>query len=179
VKIGEKFAPHQNMKKVYAIYALIAALVFLLPISAATWAAFVYYPQIGWGVAVVLYVLVIAVLVFLAYWIPKFYSSISYTLTNEGVVEEKGVWWKSRHVVPYSRIMSIDVIQGPISRHFGVGSLFIYTAGYTGPYGGSFGRRSEASIIFVQNPIELRDMILSFVQRKPLFDQARLARKQT
>lgn len=169
MKIGEKFGPHPNMKKVYATYALAAVLVILAMFSVATGAVFVFVPKFAWAVAVALYAPLIGLVCFFTYWIPKFYSSISYVLSNDEVMEEKGVWWKSKHVVPYSRVMSIDVIQGPVSRHFGVGSVFIYTAGYTGPSGGSFGRRSEASVIFVQNPVELRDKILGFVRERSLF----------
>ncbi|MGQ9760113.1 MAG: PH domain-containing protein [Candidatus Methanomethylicaceae archaeon] len=48
-----------------------------------------------------------------------------------------------RHAVPFSRIMSVDTIQGPISRRLGVGTVDIYTAGYTGRSGGGGEPRSR------------------------------------
>jgi rubrerythrin len=77
-----------------------------------------------------------------------------------------------KHTVPYSRVMSVDVIQGPISRHFGLATVDVYTAGYTGVSGGSGGprsRRAEASILFVPNAEEIRESILQRVRSRPLF----------
>jgi hypothetical protein len=67
--------------------------------------------------------------------------------------------------------MSVDVIQGPISRHFGIGSVHVYTAGYTGPHGGTTGpgvRGAEACIWGVPNFVEIRDKIIEFVRGRPL-----------
>ncbi|MGP3668006.1 MAG: PH domain-containing protein [Candidatus Bathyarchaeota archaeon] len=72
-----------------------------------------------------------------------------------------------RHVVPYSRIMSVDIIQGPISRMFGLGSVYVYTAGYTGRAGGSAGpmtRSAEATIWGISNFTEIRDLIINIVR---------------
>lgn len=114
----------------------------------------------------------IIITLFISYWIPKYYDSIKYTLTETEVRVERGVWWKMKHAVPYSRIMSVDTIQGPISRRFGIGTVDIYTAGYTGQAGGRSGlgtRRAEASIMHVPNFVELRETILDVVKGRPLF----------
>jgi hypothetical protein len=114
----------------------------------------------------------IVITIFVSYWIPKYCRSIKYLLTENEVRVERGVWWKMRHAVPFSRIMSIDTIQGPLSRHFGIGTLDIYTAGYTGRAGGGSGpsvRRAEASIMFVPNFLELREEILNIVKGRSLF----------
>ncbi|MEM1582720.1 MAG: PH domain-containing protein [Candidatus Bathyarchaeia archaeon] len=98
-----------------------------------------------------------------------------FALNRDEVVVERGVWWKMRHTVPYSRIMSVDIIQGPISRMFNVGSVHIHTAGYTGPFGGSAGpgvRGAEAVIWGVQNFNEVREMVLSMARGRPLFAEA-------
>ena len=141
----------------------------------AMYAAVVYAPDIwrsNWAFLMLPPVVVLAIVGFVAYWIQKYYSSISYTLTSDEVLVERGVWWKMKHTVPYARVMSIDVIQGPLSRRFGIGSVQIYTAGYTGPVGGTAGpgsRGAEASIWGVTNFVEIKDVILSFVRSRPLF----------
>lgn len=115
---------------------------------------------------------IIVITIFVSYWIPKYYGSIKYLLTENEVRVERGVWWRMRHAVPFSRIMSVDTVQGPLSRHFGIGTLDIYTAGYTGRTGGASGpsiRRAEASIMFVPNFLELREEILNIVKGKSLF----------
>ena len=67
---------------------------------------------------------------------------------------------------------ALDYIQGPISRRFGIGSVHVHTAGYTGPAGGTAGpgtRRAEATIWGIPNFNEVRDTIISLVRGRPLF----------
>lgn len=93
-------------------------------------------------------------------------------LAAEEVRVERGVWWKFKHTVPYSRVMSVDTVQGPISRHFGIGTVDVYTAGYTGVAGGGGGprtRRAEATIMHIPNFMEVREHILQRVRHRPLF----------
>lgn len=167
----EKFAAHPNMKKVYYTYlAIVAALIILLGVGV-TFAVHVYSPAHCWVPTLVWVFPSLAVTCFIAYWIPKYYHSISYTLSEDEVIVERGVWWRLKHVVPYARVMSVDAIQGPISRHFGVGTVDVFTAGYTGRGGtaGPWTRRAEASILCVPNFLELRDKILGLVRGRPLF----------
>ena len=179
LKVGEKFVPNPNLKRVYFIYlglvAIIPLIVTLLPI----WAVFTYAPevwQVAWAYLFIPLIIVLAILGFLAYWIQKYYGSISYTLKEDEVMVERGVWWKMKHVVPYARVMSVDVIQGPISRRFGIGSVQVHTAGYTGRMGGTAGpgaRGAEASIWGVPNFVEIRDAIIGLVRGRPLFGMPR------
>lgn len=163
------------MKKVYGVYLLLAAIPLLVATILPIWAVFTLAPEV-WGVAgVYISMPLIAVLIiigFVVYWIPKYYDSITYVLENGEVVVERGVWWKMKHVVPYSRVMSVDIVQGPISRRFGIGSVHVHTAGYTGPAGGSAGpgtRGAEACIWGVPNFVEIRDTIIGIVRGRPLF----------
>jgi membrane protein YdbS with pleckstrin-like domain len=170
----EKFTPHPNMKKVYYTYLAIVAIPLILGGVGVTLAVYVYSPSpaLVWVPILSWVVPCLAIACFIAYWIPKYYDSISYALTGDEVIVERGVWWKLKHVVPYSRVMSVDVVQGPISRRFGVGTIDVFTAGYTG-MGGTAGpgtRRAEASILCVSNFMELREKILSFVRHRPLFE---------
>ncbi|MEM4214732.1 MAG: PH domain-containing protein [Candidatus Methanomethylicaceae archaeon] len=80
--------------------------------------------------------------------------------------------WKMRLAVPFSRIMRFDTAQGLLSRHFGIGTVDIYAAGYTGRAGDGGGpsvRRAEASIMFVPDFLEMREEILRIVKEIPLF----------
>ena len=42
------------------------------------------------------------------FWVPKFFSSITFVLDNDEIVVKKGVWWKTKSVVPYNRITKIN-----------------------------------------------------------------------
>jgi uncharacterized membrane protein YdbT with pleckstrin-like domain len=80
-----------------------------------------------------------------------------------------------KHTGPYARVMSVDIIQGPVSRSLGIATVDIYTAGYTGVAGGTGGpgnRRAEASIMHISNFTETRETILQIVRGKPLFATA-------
>ncbi|MBE0517366.1 MAG: PH domain-containing protein [Methanophagales archaeon] len=75
--------------------------------------------------------LILAILIFIAYWIPEYYETMRYKLTANEIVRRRGVWFKQTGIVPYSRITNIDTTQGPISRMLGIAALKIQTAGYS------------------------------------------------
>jgi len=156
VGVGKKFKPHPNMKALYYTYLFIAAAPLLLL------GAVVGALTGNWGVAAIIIVPALAPAVFAASWIPLYYDSVWYILSEEEVIVRKGVWWKREDVVPYSRITSVHTVQGPLSRLFGVGSVHVHTA--------SFGAAAaaEASIDYVANFVELKDLILGIVKEKPL-----------
>jgi membrane protein YdbS with pleckstrin-like domain len=173
LKIGEPFQPDPKMKTLYFTYlALIIVPLFVLGLCATSYMLLINEVTVATIFAIFYFLPLIVITIFVSYWIPKYCRSIKYLLTENDVRVERGVWWKMRHAVPFSRIMSIDTIQGPLSRHFGIGTLDIYTAGYTGRAGGGSGpsvRRAEASIMFVPNFLELREEILNIVKGRSLF----------
>jgi len=181
LKVGEKFSPHPNLKKIYYTYLVIIAIPLLIGTLLPILAVYTFAPdawQLGWAYLFIPLIVVLAILSFIAYWISKYYASIFYVLKEDEVMVERGVWWKMRHVVPYARVMSVDIIQGPISRRFGVGSVQVHTAGYTGVRGGTAGpgaRGAEAVIWGVPNFVEIRDAIIGFVRGRPLFGMPRVA----
>ena len=173
MKIGEPFQPDPKMKTLYFTYlALIIVPLFVLGLCATSYMLLINEVTVAAIFAIFYFLPLIIITIFVSYWIPKYCRSIKYLLTENDVRVERGVWWKMRHAVPFSRIMSIDTIQGPLSRHFGIGTLDIYTAGYTGRAGGGSGpsvRRAEASIMFVPNFLDLREEILNIVRGRSLF----------
>jgi len=127
MKIGEKFRPHVDFKKLYYSYLLIlSTTVFLLAVLPALIAVFLYRPSIE-AVAIsasILFPFMLAV-DFVPFWIPKYYHSIRYLFTEGEIIVEKGVWWRHKSTVPYNRITNIDVVQGPISRRFGLRKVLV------------------------------------------------------
>jgi len=95
---------------------------------------------------------------FLIYWIPRFYDSISYSLTGAEIVWRRGVWFKNTGIVPYNRVTNVDIAQGPISRRLGIAALKIQTAGYSGE------RKAEIKLEGIQNSEELRESIMGLVR---------------
>jgi len=175
LKIGERFPPHPNLKWVYYVYLVLAAVIPLILSLLLPLVAFSYVPEIWqslWPLVFIPLIVTLTIIFIAAYWIPRYCSSISYMLSEEEVMVERGVWWKMKHVVPYARVMSIDIIQGPISTRFGVGAVHVHTAGYTGPAGGTAGpgtRGAKATIWGIPNFVDVRNTIIDNVRQRPLF----------
>jgi len=159
IKIGEEFKPAPQFKKLYYIYLLLAIIFAIL-----WW----YLPVLLFNpfeVKVGITIPILAILIFIAYWIPKYYETMVYKLSKDEIVWRRGVWFKKTGIVPYNRITNIDIGQGPISRMLGIASLKIQTAGYSGPSGG-FGSPAEMKIEGVEQFEELRELIMEFVKGK-------------
>jgi len=173
MKIGQEFHPDPRMKPLFFTY--LSLIVIPLFVFGLALTAYLYLigEHLAASVLALVYILpLVVMMLFVGYWIPKYYSSIKYVFGENEVRVERGVWWKMRHAIPYSRVMSVDTIQGPISRRLGIGTVDIYTAGYTGQAGGGGRpgmRRSEATIMHVPNFLALREEILGVVRGRPLF----------
>ena len=167
VKTNECLKPHPDLKKLYYTYLAIGSIVFYLswaiPISislflrlrlviAVTASFFFFLPFIF-------------IITFISFWIPKFHFSLSYLLTQSEIIIEKGVWWKRKSIVPYNRVTNIDVVQGPLSRRFGLGKVSIQTAGFSA--GGSSGsaKVAEAVILGIKNFEEVKDIVMNRVKQ--------------
>jgi len=173
--INEQIRPHPNLKKLYYAYLAIATIIFLAWILPATAAAFIFLPfNSALIVAASLLVPLFFSIVFIWYWTTRYYASISYTLTDNEIVVHKGVWWKKKSYVPYNRITNINIIQGPISRHFQLGTVLIQTAGFSGAAGSAGARPAEAVIFGVKNFEEIKDKVMNFVREiRPVAVEAR------
>ena len=173
-KINEEFHPDISMKSLYYLYLALgvtaSCLSWMIPVIVA---AFLFLPSSRALVitAVLLSPVLVAVL-FTAFWIPKYYSSIRYAFANNEVVIERGVYWKRKSFVPYNRITNIDIVQGPLARRFGLGTIRVQTAGYSAGGGGTT-HVAEAVLLNVKNFEELKDTIMNFVRRlKPVAVEA-------
>ena len=101
---------------------------------------------------------------FVTYWIPRYFLSVSYGLTEDRIVFQGGLWWKRKSFVPYNRITNVDILQGPLSRHFGIAKVSIQTAGYSGQSSGG-PRFAELAISGVKDFDEIKDTIMAVVSR--------------
>ncbi len=97
---------------------------------------------------------------FTAYWIERYYKSVRYELREHEIVITRGVWWRNRSIVPYGKITNIDIVQGPVSRLFGIATLRIQTAGYSSPAG----RLAEAEIAYIEDYEKIKEEIITKVR---------------
>jgi membrane protein YdbS with pleckstrin-like domain len=170
--LEEVFKPHHNMVFLYRIYLALCVAPLALCGIVVSWLVYIFEPAYVPIPIMTFFALTIATICFIFYWSSRYYKSITYHLTSDEVVVKRGVWWRVKSTVPYARVMSVEVVQGPISRRLGIATVDIYTAGYTGVAGGTAGpksRRAEASLIHISNYSEVREKVLSLVRGRPLF----------
>lgn len=161
------------MKNLYHAYLWIPGSILAVLFSVGSISVVLYAkPPESWVAVLIMGVPYLVAVGFVTYWIPRYYGTISYALTEDRIVFQGGVWWRRKSFVPYNRITNIDVFQGPLSRHFGIGKVSIQTAGYSGQSSG--GRRfSEIAISGVKDFEEIKDTIISIVSRyKPIAVEA-------
>ncbi|WP_049980176.1 PH domain-containing protein [Halolamina rubra] len=102
----------------------------------------------------------LAVFVFLTWWIPAFYRTAAYRLTDDEIEYRRGVFFQQKTTVPYNRITNVNAAQGPIQRLVDAGSVGIHTAGYAGQTG------AELTITGVSDYEEIKDQVLTKVRRR-------------
>jgi len=113
--------------------------------------------------------------IFIVYniWIFMYFSRYRYALGEEGILINRGIWWKYRRTIPYARIQHISVDQGPIEQIFHIYRVNSYTAG-TGSMGGASAGSGitgpEGQILGVRNPDPLREEIFKHVMRSRMGD---------
>ena len=174
--VNEQFGAHPDLKKLYYTYLAIVTIIFLAWILPVTAAAFIFLSIYSASiVAASLLVPLFLSIVLIWYWVNRYYASISYALTDNEIAVHKGVWWKKKSFVPYNRITNINIEQGPISRHFQLGTILIQTAGFSGGAGSHGGLKpAEAAIVGVKNFEEIKDKVMNFVREiRPVAVEAR------
>ena len=113
---------------------------------------------------------VILVSFFIVYniWVFMYFPRYRYALGDEGILIQRGIWWKYKRTIPYSRIQHISVDQGPVEQMFHLYRVNSYTAG-TGSMGGASAGSGitgpEGQILGVRNPDPLREEIFEHVMR--------------
>lgn len=118
------------MKKLYFTYlglpAIVIIIFLVLPLS--------YF--VGFALYLLwMYLPLLTLFAVIAIWIPKFYSSLSYSLTEFHLVVEEGVIFKKQKRIPFKQITNAEVRRGPFKRRYGIANINIQTAGRSQAYG--------------------------------------------
>ena len=179
--IVKEFGADSELKSLYLVYLGIVLLGgflwWMIPIV--VFAVLSYEMWVGVVVALSAFVPLLIATGIALYWIPEFYSSITYVLEDDKITVTRGVWWKTKSFVPHNRITNINIYQGPISRRFGLGKLSIQTAGFSGTSSSGV-KVAEAVIFGVKNFEEIKDIINNFVRGlKPQAIEAEAETKPT
>lgn len=62
-------------------------------------------------------------------WPPAYYRALEFGVDAQGIAIQRGIFWRSRILLPRIRVQHSDVSQGPLERRYGVATLKLYTAG--------------------------------------------------
>jgi uncharacterized protein len=65
-------------------------------------------------------------------WPGARYRGWSFRLRERDLSVRHGVLWRTRSVIPFSRIQHVDTRHGPIERWLGLSSVIVFTAGVRG-----------------------------------------------
>lgn len=152
LRIGEAFVPVPRFRSYLYASLVLAVVAFVLP-----WLApiVIFSPL---PVALAVAVPALAIVAFVAYWIPLYHESIVYRLTVTEVTWQRGVWFRQTGIVPYNRITNVDIIQGPLMRFFSFSAVRVQTAGYSAQ------ARAEIIINGIADPKDLQEKIMNFVR---------------
>ena len=131
------------------LVTLLALLLFMTPLVAAK------SPQDTLALSTLLGVILLLALFVLA-WIPLYHRSLHYEIDDTEIRVSKGVVWRSRVTVPYTKVTNVDLTQGPLERMFGIGRVKVQTAGY----GGKQGQRAEQALVGLRDFNRIRDLIM-------------------
>lgn len=159
-----EFHPDSEMIRLYHLYLVSAVSLFFLSWMIPVVIAAFIFTTFNYALILTasLFTPLFLTVSYVAFWTPKYYSSVKYTLTEDEIIVERGVYWKTKSFVPYNRITNVEIVQGPLSRHFGLGTIKIQTAGFSA--GSSGTKTAEAVIQNIKNFEELKDKIMNFVR---------------
>jgi membrane protein YdbS with pleckstrin-like domain len=105
-------------------WQLLVVTLFLAGVVAATLFPYEHSPWASAAAAVAL-----CGLLFTWLWPATYFRHLRYIVDPTGIVIQRGVLWRSHIALPRVRIQHTDVSQGPLQRHYGIGTLRLYTAG--------------------------------------------------
>jgi hypothetical protein len=124
---------YQELHASYARVVLGVALVFEIPVfllvTGFLFAVLVPQAGLSWLAAGLLFIAVLSVFAFVAWFSFKSARVTRYALRQHDVIARSGVFWRKETVQPIRRIQHIEQHQGPIDKRFGLYELKLFSAG--------------------------------------------------
>ena len=76
-------------------------------------------------------VVLVATLVLVAIhrYLRRYGEGFRCRLGRDGLLVERGVWWRNQTFVPRARVQHTDIGHGPLARRLGIATLKVFTAG--------------------------------------------------
>ena len=149
---NEWFKPEKLSRYYFVVEAIALVVTLVAVVGAYLLSVYTDFPLWMVGTLAALTVLIFG---YVTWWIPAFYRTAAYRLTDEELEYRRGVFFQQRTTVPYNRITNVNSAQGPVQRAVGAGEVQIHTAGYGGQMG------AELTIDGVGDFETIKDQVLA------------------
>lgn len=123
--------------------------------------------------ALLAHMLAIVLLIFILWWIPRFYETLNFALDDKQVVSRYGIFFKQERRVDLKKINMVQTTQGPIQRHFRTKHLHMHTA--------ALGGQPIAEVTFydLTNADEIQKKISQLMESRGVADRIDVGAKET
>jgi hypothetical protein len=125
----EFLALHPSYARVVLGIALVFEIPVLLLVTGFLFAGLVPNAGLPWLAAGLLFIAVLSLFAFFAWFPFKSARVTRYALRQHDVIVQSGVFWRKETVQPIRRIQHIEQHQGPIDKRFGLYELKLFSAG--------------------------------------------------
>ena len=120
---GELFALHPRAPALWLVQAVAGIVAFSVPAAGAAALSGL------WPLAALVPLVAATVVLVSGVYGRAYVRHFRCRLLADGLLIERGVWWRSETFVPRARIQHTDVEEGPLQRKLGMATLEVYTAG--------------------------------------------------
>ncbi|MFC1562954.1 PH domain-containing protein [candidate division KSB1 bacterium] len=129
----EEYYPDIKLKKLWQTILGLWFFVLYVLVTIVLLIVYAVYPVNALLIAILVISLIeipIAVCVFI--WVPYYFMSIKYLVSDDFVRIQQGVIWKNLYTISFEKVQNVEIHQGPIERNYGLGKILLHTAGYSG-----------------------------------------------
>ncbi len=88
----------------------------------------VYYSKVMPFLLSVAFIIAVLGLALVVFYLPKFFATYEIELVGEAIIINYGVFIKSSHIMPYSRLIYAQSFTSPLARMLGVSALSLQAA---------------------------------------------------
>jgi uncharacterized membrane protein YdbT with pleckstrin-like domain len=122
------------------------------------------FPIVGVAIAVPMLVLIVLPDVIAYLVIQLSYDTTWYVITDRSMRLRSGVWTTHEMTLTFENVQNVEIMQGPVERHFGIATLKVETAGGSAAVGVPGGGGNIGLLVGMQNAAEVRELVMQRVR---------------
>lgn len=122
------------------------------------------FPIVGVVIAIPMLVLIVLPDVIAYLVIQLSYDTTWYVVTDRSMRLRSGVWTMHEMTLTFENVQNVEIMQGPVERHFGIATLKVETAGGSSALGAPGGGGNVGLLVGMQNAAEVREWVMQRVR---------------